>query len=67
MEWKGVNLSVPVDYKTALIKPEHLVKLKFMTNFDFVTKLLKLQINISINNINDIYLTYYNQTEEYYH
>ena len=48
-------------------KPEHLVKLKLKTSFDFVTKLLKLQINISINNINDIYLTNYNQAEEHYH
>ena len=48
-------------------KPEHLVKLKLMKSFDFVTQILKLQINISINYINDIYLTYYNQAEEYYH
>ena len=48
-------------------KPEHLEKIKLRTSFDFVTKLLKLQINISINNINDIYLTNYNQAEEHYH
>ena len=50
-----------------LDKLKHLVKLKFMKNFNFVTKTLKLQINISINHINDIYLTYYNQAEEHYH
>ena len=57
----------PCRLQNRLDKLEHLVKLKFMTNFDFVTKLLKLQINISINNINDIYLTNYNQAEEHYH
>ena len=57
----------PCKLQNRLDKLKHLVKLKFMTNFNFVTKTLKLQTNISINHINDISLTYYNQAEKNYH